>query len=79
MLLDPTGRLVTSDKREVQFTNPDIARFASMADVPFKVLELTVVCIHCGGTPQMSNHPTDQRWFMECACLKRVLTPPKGH
>lgn len=76
MLLDPQGNLVTSSKPEKVFTNPDIARFVSMADVPFRVLGLTVVCLQCGGSPQMANHPADGSWFMECACTKRVLRNP---
>lgn len=76
MLLDPQGRCVTSQKKETVFSNPDIARFVSMADTPFRVLGLTVVCLHCGGTPQMANAPSDSTWAMECACTKRVLKNP---
>lgn len=77
MLLDATGKCVTSQKREIVTTNPDIARFASMADTPFRVLELTVVCMHCGGTPQMRNSPGDTTWKMECSCSVRILKNPK--
>jgi hypothetical protein len=35
-----------------------------------------VVCLHCGGTPQMANHQTDDHWKMECACTVRVLKNP---
>ena len=58
------------------YPNPDIARYVSIADTPFRVLGLTVVCLTCGGTPQMANHPTDGNWFMECGCTKRVLRNP---
>lgn len=79
MLLDPRGNLVTSQKRELVVTNPDIARFAAMADGPFKWLNLTVVCTNCGGTPVGKNHPNDPSWKLECACTVRVLKNPKGH
>lgn len=75
MLIDVHGRPLAG-KREKVFTNPDIARYVSIADTPFRVLELTVVCLHCGATPKMANHPSDGTWFMECSCLKRVLKNP---
>ena len=76
MLIDPYGRAVTSQKREIATTNPHIARFASMADVPFQQLRLTVVCQDCGRTPHMANASTDDNWKMECDCTVRVLKNP---
>lgn len=79
MLLDPNGRLVTSQKREVRVSNPRIAKFAAFADDVFRQLHLTVVCVTCGQTPQMNNAMTDAKWKMECACTTRVLTNPEVH
>lgn len=79
MLLDPLGRMVTSEKREVRITDPRVAKFAAFADDVFRQLELTVVCVHCGGTPKMSNAPTDANWRMECVCCVRVLRNPEVH
>jgi hypothetical protein len=76
MLLDPYGRLVTSQKRELVTGNPQIAKFVSMAETPFQALDLTVVCRSCGQTPKMGNAPSDVDWLMECACTKRVLRNP---
>lgn len=76
MLFDPQGRSVTAEKKELVFRNPEIARFAAMADTPFRMLGLTVVCLACGGSPQMANAPSDVAWTMECACTKRVLKNP---
>ncbi len=76
MLVDPHGRTITSQKTEKVVTNPEIARFVSQADAPFRALGLTVVCLTCGGTPQMDNHPSDATWKMECACSIRVLRNP---
>jgi hypothetical protein len=75
LILDPST-LKPATKREVVITDPRLAMFASQADVAFRHLELTVVCLHCGGTPQMANHQTDDHWKMECACTVRVLKNP---
>lgn len=78
MLLDPAGRVITSQKREIVTSNPDIARFASMAETPFRVLDLTVVCLRCKETPRMANATGDAQWKMECGCTTRVLTHTAG-
>lgn len=81
MLLDPLGRAVTSEKREIVTNNPEHARFAERADGVFREFGLTVVCLQCGGTPKMANHKGDALWKMECACSVRVLRNhnAKGH
>ena len=76
MLLDPRGNLVTSQKREIRISNPRVAKFAAYADDVFRQLDLTVVCVGCGGTPVMANAPGDANWKMECACRVRVLKNP---
>lgn len=76
MLVDPTGQILSSNKREVRFTHPGLARVAANADEAFKMLHLTVVCVDCGGTPRMNNHPADAQWAMECSCMRRVLVNP---
>jgi len=76
MLIDPIFRPLRSTKRVIKFDQPAIAKVASMCDDVFRQLSLTVVCLHCGGTPVMANHPTDALWKMECACTERVLVNP---
>ncbi len=76
MLLDPSGRLLTTEKRTLRITHPGLARVAASADEAFRALELTVVCLQCGATPRMENHPGDAEWAMECACMRRVLVNP---
>lgn len=76
MLIDLAGRALTSAKRRIRFDQPALARVASMADDAFRRLELTVVCVHCGGTPICANAPTDAIWKMECACTERALVNP---
>ncbi len=75
MLVDPQGH-VLSGKRTVQFSNPALAKIAAHADDAFRLMELTVVCLHCGATPVMNNHPSDAQWAMECGCVRRVLVNP---
>ena len=77
MLLDVTGRPAVSEKKEIRTTNRQVAKFAAYADDVFRQLQLTVVCLSCGGTPQMANHPSDAVWKMECACTVRVLQNPE--
>lgn len=77
MLLDAAGRLTTSAKREIVIDNPRIAKFAAFADDVFKQLNLTVVCLTCGGTPTGNNAVTDERWKLECSCSVRILTNPE--
>lgn len=78
MLVDPAGNLLAraSQKREVRITNPKLANVAAMADEAFRLLHLTVVCPHCGGTPVCNNAATDANWRMECSCTKRLLVNP---
>lgn len=76
MLIDVAGRPLVSSKREVRISDPKLVRFAAQADTAFRLLELTVVCLHCGGTPTMANAPSDQHFKMECACSVRVLKNP---
>lgn len=76
MLLDFLGRTIASRKREVQVSNPRVAKFAAFADDVFKQLDLTVVCVHCGGTPEGQNAVTDAKWKLECPCTVRILTNP---
>lgn len=78
MLVDPTGALLTrpSGKRVVKFTNPKLAVIAANADDAFRLLQLTVVCIHCGATPECRNHASDVLWKMTCGCTERVLVNP---
>lgn len=76
MLIDTQGRALTSKKRRIQFDQPALAKVAAMCDDVFRKMDLTVVCLHCGGTPQMANHPTDVLWRMECFCCERVLVNP---
>jgi len=77
MLIDPVFRPLRSTKRAITFDQPALAKVASMCDDVFRTLELTVVCLHCGGTPVMANHPTDAHWTMECACTVRRLVNPE--
>jgi hypothetical protein len=77
-ILDP-ATLRPATKREVVISDPRLTVFAAQADTAFRHLELTVVCVTCGGTPQMANAPTDALWKMECACSVRVLRNPRGH
>ena len=56
--------------------DPRVARVAVHCDDVFRLMHLTVVCLHCGETPTMGNHPTDPSWTMECTCTKRVLVNP---
>lgn len=76
MLVDPHGHVLSSDKRVVRFQNPALARVAASADEAFRMLHLTVVCLDCGATPTMQNHPSDAQWAMECGCMRRVLVNP---
>lgn len=76
MLLDATGQAVRATKRELVTNNPKIAKFVSMAETPFKALNLTVVCVECGATPVMANAVSDEHWRMECPCSVRVLRNP---
>ena len=78
MLLDPNGRALTRmpSKRQVTITDPRVARIAAHSDDVFRLLHLTVVCLHCGETPTMGNHPSDAAWKMECGCTKRTLVNP---
>lgn len=75
MLIDIAGRPIGT-KREIGTTNKLEADFAAAADSVFRKLDLTVVCIHCGGTPQGRNDPGDANWTLECACTRRVLRNP---
>lgn len=75
MLVDPTGAPLEG-RRTVKFQNPALARVAANADEAFRMLELTVVCVHCGATPRMQNHPADAQWAMECECVRRILVNP---
>ena len=76
MLLDPNGALLTPGQRTERFDNPALARVASNVGEAFRMLELTVVCVHCGATPKMGNHPSDPQWTMECPCVLRLLVNP---
>ena len=77
MLIDPTGHALTRHtKRHIPITDPRIARIAANAEDVFRILHLTVICLHCGETPVMGNHPTDSSWRMECSCSKRELVNP---
>lgn len=78
MLVDPQGHTLTRHaKRQIPITDPRIARVAANCDDVFRLLHLTVVCIHCGETPAMGNHPTDMSWKMECSCSRRSLVNPE--
>lgn len=77
MLIDAQGHTISTKKPRVTFTQPALAKMASMADDAFRALHLTVVCVKCGGTPTCNNHPGDAHWKMECACMERVLTNPE--
>jgi hypothetical protein len=79
VLIAPDGRPLVSTKRQVRITNPKIARFVSMADAPFRACGLTAVCLSCGETPRMANHPQDAVWRVECSCTVRTLVPPGVH
>lgn len=76
MLIDTFGRPMASAKREVPITDPRLVLFASQAETAFRLLELGVVCVHCGQPPTMANHPKDPNFKMECACCIRVLRNP---
>lgn len=81
MLFDPNGNVVdqpslpNNGKRVIPFDDPQYAVCARDAEWLFKVMHLTVICRHCGGTPEMGNHPLDASWKMECACSVRTLVP----
>jgi hypothetical protein len=73
MIVDTHGQVTVDGKREIRITDTRLASIAAMADEPFRVLHLTVVCPDCGGTPTMQNAPTDAEWVMDCACTTRRL------
>ena len=75
MLVNMNGALASS-KRRITFDQPAIAKVAAMCDDVFRKLGLTVVCLQCGETPQMANHPLDALWKMTCSCTERVLVNP---
>jgi hypothetical protein len=76
MLVSVDGRPLASEKREKVITDPRLVTFASQADVAFRLLDLGVVCVHCGQPPVCNNHPSDAHWKMECPCTTRVLKNP---
>ena len=63
-------------KRQIPITDKRLAVVAANADEAFRQLHLTVVCLHCGETPRMGNHPSDASWRMDCACSARTLVNP---
>jgi hypothetical protein len=73
MLVNANGQSVIDGKRVIKITDSRLSNIAAMADEPFRVLHLTVVCPDCGGTPSMQNAPTDAEWAMDCACTTRRL------
>ena len=79
MLISPSGLPIASTKRDVTFTDKALCSFAAVADDAFRALGgLTVVCLSCGETPQMTNHPNDPQWVMECSCTIRRLVNPEA-
>ena len=76
MLVNINGAPASS-KRVIRFDQPAIAKVAAMCEDVFRKLGLTVVCLQCGATPKMANHPTDALWKMECLCTERVLVNPE--
>lgn len=78
MLVDPAGHVLapSSGKREVAVNDPDLARFAAVADHAFQRLHLSVICVHCGATPVGRNHENDAKWALECGCTVRRLRNP---
>jgi hypothetical protein len=79
MLVDPTGQILQrpSAKRTVTLTNPKLAVIAANAEEAFQLMHLTVVCVHCGGTPIGRNALTDGTWKLECGCTVRTMDNPK--
>lgn len=78
MLVDVVGNVLRSQKREVVISDPKLVTFASQAETAFRLLELGVVCVHCGQPPTGANHPSDANWKLECACTTRVLQNPRA-
>lgn len=78
MLVTANGQPISS-KRRIDVTDPRLAKIAASVDDAFRMMHLTVVCVHCGSGIKAENHPADPTWRMECDCAVRVMANPQRH
>lgn len=67
---------IANSRRQIPIADKRVAHILANIEDVFQLAHLTVICTHCGGTPVGRNHPTDEKWKLECACSTRHLVNP---